>query len=154
MDLLRRKLQDDLETERTTKMRTDIIILTKTPQLLDSCLASLEKHADPSCIGNVVVGITGGRFAYDCWDLVAHESKLDNKDKPLNMYAVEFTIPFNYSRMNNIAANDLCNSECVTFMNDDVVLVEDPFKRCLDVLEKDKRVGTVGIELIYPNGLL
>ena len=56
-------------------MRTDIIILTKTPTLLDSCLRNLNKHADKSKVGKVIVGITAkscSQEELDCIDNAVH----------------------------------------------------------------------------------
>lgn len=133
-------------------MKTDIIILTKTPTLLDSCLRSLNKHADKSKVGKVIVGITAkscSQEELDCIDNAVHNgNQYDSSYLPVQTVCLGF---YNFAKNCNTLAK-MCKSECILFMNDDVELTEDAITPCLDILEHDDRVGTVGIKLLYPDG--
>ena len=128
-------------------MKTDIIILSKTPSLISKCLQSLNKHVPKEAIGKVFVGITAERNSKEelsCIDIAEH----NGSSLPIQIVRLGF---YNFARNCNIIAS-MCRSECVLFMNDDVELTEDAISPCLDVLEHDDSVGTVGIKLLYPDG--
>ena len=128
-------------------MKTDIIILSKTPSLISKCLQSLNKHVPKEAIGKVFVGITAERDSKEelgCIDIAEHNGSC----LPIQIVRLGF---YNFARNCNIIAS-MCRSECVLFMNDDVELTENAISPCLNVLEHDESVGTVGIKLLYPDG--
>lgn len=121
-------------------MRADIIILSKTQELVAKALASIASHVDKRSIGQVIVGWTG-EDQYET-------AETDIKGIPV---LLESLLHYNFAENNNYLVDKHCTSEAVLFMNDDVELVEDSVTRCLKDLEADTKVGTVGIKLLYPN---
>lgn len=123
-------------------MKTDIVILSKTQELLARALASICKYVKSSRIGKVIVGWTG-------------EDKPAEQDIDLlgNSLTVESLDCYNFAANNNYLVSKHCMSDAVLFMNDDVELVSDSVTRCLECLESDRRskIGTVGIKLLYPD---
>jgi GT2 family glycosyltransferase len=62
--------------------------------------------------------------------------------------------PFNYSRLNNLAA-EKTNSDFLLFLNNDVVVSNPKWLRALvGEMLADPRVGIVGSKLYYPGGLI
>lgn len=134
-------------------MKTDIVILSKSADLLDKCLTSIEKHTSSEAVGTIAVGANGSVMdVFDCIDTAAHHSKDSCFDKPFSVAAVEFE-QYSYSKLNNVLARDFCKSDFVLFMNDDVELTEDgAVEKCMELLESDPLAGTAGIRLDYPDG--
>lgn len=60
---------------------------------------------------------------------------------------------YNFAKLNNEMVKRHVSSECVLFMNDDVILSSDAVTPCIKILE-DKSFGAVGIKLVYPDGTI
>lgn len=142
-----------MHTEGRLEMKTDIVILSKSGDLLDKCLTSIEKHTSSEAVGTIAVGANGSVMdVFDCTDIAVHHSKDSCFDKPFSVEAVEFE-QYSYSKLNNVLARDFCKSDFVLFMNDDVELTEDgAVEKCMELLESDPLAGTAGIRLDYPDG--
>ncbi len=61
--------------------------------------------------------------------------------------------PFNYSRLNNLAAAT-CNTELLLFLNDDTEGIRDGWLLAMVELAMRPEVGAVGAKLIYPDGTI
>jgi GT2 family glycosyltransferase len=59
--------------------------------------------------------------------------------------------PFNYSRLNNLAAAT-CTTELLLFLNDDTEGISDGWLLAMVELAMRPEVGAVGAKLLYPNG--
>lgn len=123
-------------------MKTDVVILTKaTNGLVYNSVAELCTYSRDS-IGTLIVCYTGD----DQEELKKLDKMLD--DIPVN--SVLDIGEYNFAKLNNEMVKKHVSSECVLFMNDDVILNSDAVTPCLKVLE-DKAFGAVGIKLVYPN---
>lgn len=107
------------------------------------CLETLLERTDYAALEVVMV---------DNWSVTpqAHEFMQDYAAHP----AVRFLTveePFNYSRLNNLAAQS-CTSDYLVFMNNDV-FVEDPswLRLMMNEALAGDRVAAVGARLLYPN---
>lgn len=121
-------------------MKTDIVILSRDTNLLKTCLHSISKHVDKSSIENIYVG----------WN---NENPIDDNeclpnDLPINIVKLD---KYNFAQNNNFITNIYCTADVILFMNDDVELVEDSVTKALLWLKSDKRFGTIGIKLLYPD---
>lgn len=57
---------------------------------------------------------------------------------------------YNFAKINNDVVKNYCsNSEFILFCNDDIELLNDCLSRVVEVYQKNKNVGTVGIRLHY-----
>jgi hypothetical protein len=52
-------------TTRRMKMKCDIVILSKSNNLLEKCLSALSMHTSLSSVGKVVIGWTGNESKLD-----------------------------------------------------------------------------------------
>ena len=122
-------------------MNTDIIILTAYKGgMIERCLDSIQRHVDLKKIGKVVVGCTT--------DSAFNKASLLKSRYSFTLQA--YRLEYHFAKCCNALAKK-CSSRARLFMNDDVELLEDAVSPCLNVLEKDSRVGTVGIKLLYGN---
>lgn len=65
----------------------------------------------------------------------------------------EIDIPFNFSRINNIAAQK-ASGQYLLFMNDDTEVINPDWMRTLVAFCQFERVGVVGAKLYYPNNTI
>jgi O-antigen biosynthesis protein len=61
--------------------------------------------------------------------------------------------PFNYSRLNNLAAAQ-CQTELLLFLNDDTEGIAKSWLLAMTELAMRREVGAVGAKLLYPGGLI
>lgn len=123
-------------------MKTDVVILTKAANgLVYNSVAELCTHSRDS-IGTLIVCYTG--------DDQEEVKKLDKMLDDIPVNSVLDIGEYNFAKLNNEMVKKHVSSECVLFMNDDVVVHSDAVTPCLKVLE-DKNFGAVGIKLVYPN---
>lgn len=137
--------------------KVDIIIPTKNYELIDKCLKSINKYANHDTIGKIIVGITTTDRSdmLNCCDAIFNNGHdIDSSLIPVDIVDFGefdyFKGKFNYSKCNNYLVT-FSKADYVLFMNDDVELTTDCISPCIVALDNDERVGTVGIELLYPD---
>ena len=126
-------------------MNTDVVILTKcTNGLVYKSIVELTAHSRHN-IGTLIVCYTG-----------------DDQEEFNKLYKLLGEIPvnsvleigeYNFAKLNNKMVKRHVNSDCVLFMNDDVILSSDAVTPCLNILE-NKDFGAVGIKLLYGDGTI
>lgn len=77
-----------------------------------------------------------------------YEALASESDHPMRVLDVD--IPFNYSRINNIAARQAAG-RYLLFLNDDTEVISDDWMTRMVGLAQFERVGAVGAKLYYPN---
>lgn len=77
-----------------------------------------------------------------------YEALASESDHPIRVLDVD--IPFNYSRINNIAARQAAG-RYLLFLNDDTEVISDDWMTRMVGLAQFERVGAVGAKLYYPN---
>ena len=126
-------------------MKCDVIVLTKAANgLVYKSIEELTVHSRHN-IGTLIVCYTGDSQE----DLKKLDKMLD--DIPVNS-VLEYG-EYNFAKLNNEMVKKHVSSECVLFMNDDVILHSDALAPCLKILE-DKSFGAVGIKLLYGDGTI
>ena len=125
-------------------MKTDVVILTRTPELFRRCMDSLQKwsmrHVD-----KVLVGYTGTSDD----EQREIENGLRYAWKPDGNSVVRRFV-YNFASNVDALISDYAAADAVLLLNDDVELTEDAIGPCLEVVE-NMSVGTVGIRLVYPD---
>lgn len=126
-------------------MKCDVVVLTKAANgLIYKAVEELTVHSRES-IGTLIVCYTG--------DDQEEMKKLNKLLEDIPVNSVLDTGEYNFAKLNNEMVKRWAESECVLFMNDDVILQSDAVTPCLKILE-DKSFGAVGIKLVYPNGTI
>ena len=125
---------------------TNICIVTKLSKgLVFGCLESIRRKTSPETLKDVRLSIcyTGDNAA----DLSSLDSFLNSYIKlPYGICQM----PYNFAKCSNFLAN-MADSDYLLFLNDDVVLIDDCITHCIDAIESDEKVGTVGCKLLYPD---
>ena len=126
-------------------MKTDVVVLTKaTNGLVYKSITELCKYSKDS-IGTLIVCYTGD----DSKEVMKLGKLLDS----IQVNSVLDIGEYNFAKLNNEMVRRHASSECILFMNDDVILQSDALAPCLKILE-NKSFGAVGIKLVYPNGTI
>ncbi|BBF71424.1 hypothetical protein SBA_ch1_36240 [Sphingomonas bisphenolicum] len=115
------------------------------PALLERCVASLLAKADNP--QQIEILIVSNRSAHaETHALLGQLAK-----RPLTRI-LNFDEPFNWSRANNVAAQET-NAEILLFLNDDTEMLSSHWDSLLIATwENDDKVGAVGARLLYPSG--
>lgn len=121
--------------------KADVIVLTKGGEKVYKCLESLARHSSGS-VNVVRVGFNGSDSDRD---------RLHDYVKELPFQVEIVRQQYNFSQ-NSTKLAYMSTAEYLLFLNDDVELTEDAVSPCLDVLESDPSVGTVGVKLLFPDG--
>lgn len=119
-----------------------LIICSRSPQLLDSCLSSLANRTAYPHREVVVVQHLGG-------DDRALQAVIERH----GARRVPCAGPFNFSRMNNLGART-ATGEVLIFLNDDVTPLEPSWLERLVAQAQRPDVGIAGARLLYPSGAL
>ncbi|MBG0790486.1 MAG: glycosyltransferase [Desulfovibrionaceae bacterium] len=112
-------------------------------ELVQTCIESLRAltaYADY----DILVVDNGSREP----DTLAYLSGLEREGAARVLRA---DMPFNYSRLNNLAAAEAGGS-VLAFLNNDIEVVEAGWMAAMVPLALQSGVGTVGAKLLYPNG--
>lgn len=108
------------------------------------CIEALEAHTDYSNWNVILV---------DNWSTTAESLKFATEiRKKKNMRILTVEEPFNYSRLNNLAASKTKADYLVLMNNDLFVLNDDWLAAIVGEAESDPAVGVVGGRFTYPNG--
>ena len=128
-------------------MKADICICTACQDMLiEKCLEAIDKHVDKSSIGDICICCTTDEALQKMLPL------LKKYTESLSLSIKLTQQEYNFAKCNN-ALTKMCSSECVLFMNDDVILHSDAVTPCMKILE-DKAFGAVGIKLLYGDGTI
>lgn len=116
------------------------------PAMLGACIDSLrDKAADGKGIDILVID-NRSRLAETADLLAARACAGDIRTQA-------FDEPFNWARINNIAARD-SDDKIVVFANNDVEMLTDGWDDILREIMADKTVGIVGARLLYPDNTI
>ena len=115
--------------------------------VLDRNLKSLWKLAGKTPYDVVIIDNSKGADNPKVLDFV---NKLRVQGKPVR-YFDQRNEPFNYSRLNNLAAAE-CDSEYLLFLNDDTEGITEGWLDAMMELAARPEVGVVGAKLLYPDG--
>ena len=126
-----------------TEPQASIIIVSKTPSLLEACLEGVTKQ---TAYKNYEIIIAH----HECEDEAANQA-IRQLIRVYSAASTAYSGPFNYSLLNNRAAA-IASGELLVFLNDDVTpLVPEWLHRLAGTLATPT-VGVVGARLQYPNG--
>ncbi len=70
------------------------------------------------------------------------------KNKYKNFRVVDANMPFNYSKINNIAV-ETCKSDYIVLLNNDTELITNDWLKIMVGYAMQKHIGTVGVKLLY-----
>ncbi|MEE7493065.1 glycosyltransferase [Methylobacterium oryzae] len=127
------------------------------PQPLVSVIVPTKDKADllEACVGSVLEQTFYKNFELI---IVDHESGEPETFQAFNrlladsrVRIVPFSGPFNYSKMNNFAA-DSANGSLLLFLNNDVSVIDGGWMGEMVSLAVQPDVGAVGAKLLYPDG--
>ena len=127
-----------------TSPRVTIIVPFKDePETTGRCLDALRAHTDYPHVEIILV---------DNWSMTSEGMQFSTAVAArAGVRVLRVKEPFNYARINNLAAAE-ANAEFVVFLNNDVFVEHDDWLRILvDEALADPRVGIVGGKFVYPN---
>ncbi len=128
------------KTSRTALV--SVIVCSRSPLLLERCMASLASHT-----------------SYPCYEVIVVEHRVGEAggfESVLTRYravSVAYSGPFDFSRMNNLGVRS-AQGAILVFLNDDTELLDSSWlDRLVGQVERPD-VGIVGARLLYPSGAL
>ncbi len=90
-----------------------------------------------------VVLVNNNSTEQDLFDLLD-----EYKKKYKNFRVVDAPIPFNYSKINNMAVKT-CKSDYIVLLNNDTELITEDWLKIMVGYAMQKHIGTVGVKLLY-----
>jgi len=114
------------------------------PELLEKCLSSIVSKT--TYTNYEVLGISNNSSQKTTLDLMNQWSCKD-----LRIRFFEYNIPFNYSDINNNAAN-LANGEYLVLLNNDIEIITPGWIETLLEHAQREEIGAVSGKLFYPDG--
>lgn len=115
--------------------------------LLQACIDSLWRETDyPSAKLDVVV-VDNGSEEWETLDYLRRGARAGR------FRVIDAPFPFNYSRMNNMAARS-SDSELLVLLNNDTEIQDAGWLRCLAAYAMQPDVGAVGPKLLYEDGTI
>lgn len=128
-------------------MKADICICTACQDMLiEKCLEAIDKHVDKSSIGDICICCTTDEALQKMLPLLKKYTESQSLSIKLTQQE------YNFAKCNNALAT-MCSSECILFMNDDVILQSDAVTPNLKLLAQGD-FGAVGIKLLYPDNTI
>ncbi len=122
-----------------------IIIPTKDyADVLEDCLVSIYKHTKYSNYEIIVVN--NDSVNNETFELFEKYKKMHK-----NFRVIDANFEFNYSKLNNLAANEAKGDYLVLLNNDTTVISEDWLSQMVGYAMQD-HIGAVGPKLLYPDG--
>ena len=135
----------DYDISKTDKV--SIIIPTKDRiDILDKCINSIYKYTDNKLFEIIIINNNS----------VLDESKKYFKNickKYSNISVVDVRGEFNFSKLNNVGLKHVKN-KYVLFLNNDIEIKSKNWLETMIGYAKQKHVGAVGCELLYPNNTI
>jgi GT2 family glycosyltransferase len=118
---------------------------------LEKCITSIKEKTQKSIqeVTTIYIADTGS----------AHKATIKTKieeilnDSSLSFKFIEYDY-YNFAKINNdVVKNHIGDEELLLFCNDDIELLNDALSYMISIyLKKQKKVGTIGARLYYPNG--
>lgn len=110
---------------------------------IERCVSSIIKKTDYPNFEIIIAD--NGSINSHMWDLYARfEKQLGDRFR-----VEEIDIPFNFSRINNLAA-EKANGKYLLFLNDDTEVISRSWMTRMVSFAQLKRIGVVGAKLYYP----
>jgi GT2 family glycosyltransferase len=124
-------------------LHVTIIIPTENrADLLQKCVDSILRHTRHPSFEILVV-------CNNCENATTREY-LERRSKSDPVRFIDCNIPFNYSRINNLAVEE-CESPFLLFLNDDIEITVDGWLSSMLEFAQERAIGGVGARLLYPN---
>jgi len=125
--------------------KVSIVIPTRdNPTVLERCINSIQKIS--SWQNYEIVIVDNGSVLIESKELFLKISKY------ANIKVIRYDAPFNFSELNNFAANQT-KSEILLFLNDDTEVISPDWMERMIGYAQLEHVGAVGAKLLYPDGL-
>ena len=135
----------DISFSLSRKPLVSIIIPFKDrPELLEKCIQSVYRNTDYQNFE--VIGISNNSSDAKTFQCI---SALEKLFTTLSFY--ELNIPFNFSKINNVAVQKYANGEYILFLNNDVEIISEGWIEAMLGIALQQNVGCVGAKLIYPD---
>ena len=122
-----------------------------------SIIVPTKDHADDTrkCLSSVFEKTNYKNYEVVLVDNDSTEKELfdlidEYKSKYKNFRVVDAKMPFNYSKINNIAV-DTCKSDYIVLLNNDTELITEDWLKIMVGYAMQKHIGTVGVKLLYPD---
>lgn len=114
------------------------------PELLEKCISSI--LAKSSYNNFEIIGISNNSTDPKTFELMGNLAKRDPRVK-----FAEVNIPFNYSKLNNLAVNSYAQGEHILLLNNDTEVISEEWIESLLEHSQKPEIGAVGGLLLYPN---
>jgi GT2 family glycosyltransferase len=114
------------------------------PELLEQCIQSVYRNTDYENFE--VIGISNNSAESKTLQCM---SALEKMFTNLSFY--EMNIPFNYSKINNVAVQQYAKGEYILFLNNDIEIISGRWIESMLGIALQPKVGCVGAKLIYPD---
>ena len=126
-------------------MKTDIAILSNGNNgMIYRCLLSISSHIAGCELGTIALAWNGEKEELD---------KVKKYADGLNLQLKAIEIPYHFSSNNNKLVKEVCSSEYVLFLNDDVQLKDNFAYQAMNILGHHD-AGFVGSKLIRPDNTI
>jgi GT2 family glycosyltransferase len=119
-----------------------VIVCSRSPRLLEQCLASLRAQTSYPCYEVVVVEHLDGSA-----------SGLEAVSARHHATGVPYSGQFHFSRMNNLGSS-AAQGTILVFLNDDIEVLDSSWLDRLVAQVEHPAVGIAGARLLYPSGTL
>lgn len=124
-------------------MKLSIIIISfNTKKYILDCLESISKFLPKAKASFEVIVIDNGS---------SDGSPAAIKKQFPQVKLIESKDNLGFGKANNIAAK-LASGKYLLFLNSDALIIDDSFKKVIDYLEKNKKIGIVGPKILLPDG--
>ncbi|RUM68586.1 MAG: hypothetical protein DSZ08_07940, partial [Sulfurovum sp.] len=131
-------------TLTTTPLVSIIIPFKDKPELLKTCIESI---LEKSTYQNFeIIGISNNSTEEETFKEMRY---LESLDKRVAFY--EYNVPFNYSKINNYAANTYAKGEQLLFLNNDIEVITPQWIEEMLMYSQQKQNGAIGAKLYFPN---
>lgn len=145
-NLIRGSLTGRYSRESAVTRLISIIVPSKdSPDMLERCLTSIEKHAR---VPHEIIVVDNGSSLANKVKVELLVEQINNEGGSARLIYEEF--PFNMSRFYNIGAQH-ANGEMLLFVHDDIVVQKLGWLSHLSEKAKLPYVGAVGMKLLYPS---
>jgi|GEM_PF-1845453 len=133
------------------KSPVDILIPTRQISFLKKCVKSIKTKT--TWKNYKIWVIVNGNNDYEVIEIKSMDcSEIKNRVDPTTGL-IGPSLPYNWSRMNNIGVNDT-NSPYMIFLNDDTEIITESWIENMLQYAQQKDIGVVGVMLLYPDDLI
>lgn len=114
------------------------------PELLEVCINSIIEKSTYKIFE--IIGISNNSIEKRTYEVM---KQFEHIDKRIKFY--EINIPFNYSKLNNLAVSQYAKGTHILFLNNDIEIISNEWLENLLMFSQKKEIGCVGGKLYYPN---